>query len=876
VTELPTGTVTFLFTDIEGSTRLLQELSGDYRAVQDDHMRLMREAVAEGGGTEIRTEGDAFFVAFASAQGAIHAAVAAQRAFASHPWSHGTPLRVRMGMHTGEGVLGGDDYLGIDVNRAARIAAAGHGGQVLLSDATKGLAGTLRDGVSIRDLGRHRLKDFDEPVSIHQLVIEGLPDAFPPLRTLEVPTNLPVRLTAFVGREREVADLQALMSKNRLVTLVGPGGTGKTRLSVELAGTVLDGYPDGVFFVDLSPIRDPELVPSTIATALELKEGPQRSALETVNRFLAYRRVLLLLDNFEQVVSAASAVEQILQAVPNVTMIVTSRTRLGLMGEQAYPVPPLAVPTAGPGVEDIERNEAVALFLDRARAILPGFEVTAANAEAIATICARLDGLPLAIELAVAQLRMLSPAELLGRLEHRLPLRTGAANVPERQRTLRTTIEWSDQLLDGPEQRLFARLSVFAGGASLTAIEAVGNPEGDLGADTVDALTALFDQSLIRRVETAGGSRYTMLETIREYAAERLDDAFDGEDTRVRHAEFFAGLAQEWGLAVRSKDGPEVVRRLELDHDNIRAAIDWSMRRDRADLGLRVAAPMWMFWVERGNLPEGRRALEALLELPSGAAHDLARMAAFTGLGGVTYWQTDYAAATRAYAGAVEIARELGNPRTLAQTLTDLGYAYLAQAQPEPVFRLMEEATAAAKAAGDDLLVAVAVGELGLAHAQQGDYESALKATTESLDLIESSGGWVSVWAGEWKGRVGSMLRMLGRVEEAEQALLDSLTAFRLLAGNVAAAAVAWQLSVVSSQLGKHERAVILAGFADAVTERIGGSPPRAVMLLPDIDYVPTAAREVLDEETIERLWNEGRAMEFDHVIAWVLGETSQ
>ena len=468
----------------------------------------------------------------------------------------------------------------------------------------------------------------------------------------------------------------------------------------------------------------------------------------------------------------------------------------------------------------------MALFLDRARAILPSFEVTEANAEAIATICARLDGLPLAIELAVAQLRMLSPAELLGRLEHRLPLRTGAANVPERQRTLRTTIEWSDQLLDEPEQRLFARLSVFAGGASLAAIDAAGNPEGDLGAETVDALTALFDQSLIRRVETAGGSRYTMLETIREYAAERLDAAFDGEETRARHAEFFAGLAQEWGLAVRSKDGLEAVRRLELDHDNIRAAIDWSLRMDRADVGFRVAGPMWMFWVERGNIPEGRRALEALLQLPSGSTPDRGRLSAFSGLGAVTYWQTDYAAATRAYAGAVEIARELGDPRMLAQALTDLGYAYLAEAKPKPVFSLMEEATEAARAAGDDLLVAVAFGELGLAHAQLGEYEDALRTTTESLDLIETSGGGVSVWAGEWKGRVGSMLRMLGRPEEAERALLDSLSAFRMLAGNVAAAAVAWQLSVVSSQLGRHERAVTLAGFADAMIERIGGRRP--------------------------------------------------
>jgi class 3 adenylate cyclase len=465
--QLPTGTVTFLFTDIEGSIRLLQRLGDAYRAVQDDHARIMRRAIDEGGGVAIRTEGDSFFAVFADHAAAVRAAVTAQRDLAAHPWPQGMPLRVRMGLHTGRGELGGDDYLGIDVNQAARIAAAGHGGQVLLSEATESLVRhDLPDGVTIRDLGEHRLKDLDHPVRIHDLVIEGLPAEFPPLKTLDVPSTLPSPLTSFVGREREAEQVAELLRASRLVTLIGPGGTGKTRLAVEVARRSVDAFPDGSYFVDLSPITDPMLVPDSIASALRfLPERSGRSVLEILQDHLRDRKALLLLDNFEQVLPGADTVAALLEAAPRIRVLATSRSPLGLSGEQAFPVPPLGILDAADDVAALRQSEAVSLFVDRATAVDPSFSLADEDVPIVAAICARLDGLPLAIELAASRVRLLPPRQLLERLEPALPMLVGGPrDAPERQRTLEAAIGWSYDLLDEGGRILFRRLSVFAGG----------------------------------------------------------------------------------------------------------------------------------------------------------------------------------------------------------------------------------------------------------------------------------------------------------------------------------------------------------------------------------------------------------------------------
>ncbi|MFN2590351.1 MAG: adenylate/guanylate cyclase domain-containing protein [Actinomycetota bacterium] len=737
--ELPTGTVTFLFTDIEGSTNLARTLGDRWPDVLEEHHAILREAIRDVGGIDIRTEGDAFFAVFTSAPDAIAATAAAQRALSEHPWPADGSIRVRMGLHTGEGRLAGDDYVGLDVHRAARIAAAGHGGQVLISDATKALAADkLPDNVKIRNLGEHRLKDFDDPQSIHQLVIEGLPDEFPPLKTLDVPTNLPVQLNSFIGRDRELAELESLLDEARLVSLVGPGGTGKTRLALEVAARRAPAHRDGVYFVDLSPIRDPELVPASIVQSLGLKERPDRPALQTVTEHLADRRALLLMDNFEQVVGAAAVVDEILHAAGNVSVVTTTRIRLNLVGERAFPVPPLGVPGARSDVAVLEKNEAVSLFVERARGVQPSFEITEDNANAVADICVRLDGLPLAIELAAAQARLLSPTEILARLERHLPLRAETSNIPERQRTLRAAIEWSDQLLDPADRRLFARLSVFAGGASLDAIDHVCNPDGDLRLDTLDGLASLFDQSLVRRVELAEGSRFTMLETIREYATERLAADHDREETERRHAEFFGDLAGEWGPRVRSPEALAATAVLERDYDNIRAAVAWSLRADRADIGLRVAAPMWMYWVEHGPVPDGRRAAEALLELPSAAPRDGLRAAGLEALGALSYWEADYASSEHAYGEALQLSRELGDVPSSVEALKNPSYVAGAAGDTGKALTLADEARKVATDAGLVALAAEAAGLVGLSLSREGDNEGALAATQEALEGFEA------------------------------------------------------------------------------------------------------------------------------------------
>ena len=542
---LPTGTVTFMFTDIEGSTRLVQALGADYQAVLERHAAKIRKALGDHEGVEVSTEGDAFFAVFQSAQRAVMAAVSAQRALAEEHWSGGHRVRVRMGLHTGEGRLGGDNYVGLDVHRAARIGAAGHGGQILLSRASRALVqSALPQGVTLRELGVHRLKDLDEPEDLAEVVIAGLDEEFPAIRTLETPSNLPAELTSFVGRQREVDGASELLASTRLLTLTGPGGTGKTRLALRIAASMAPKYRDGVFFVDLAPLSDPTLVGPTVAHSLGLSEQSQRPIIELLKEHLESRNILLLLDNFEHLLAGSEVVSDLLAAAPRLSVLVTSRSILNLYGEQEFAVPPLALPEPGAHADlvRLSQYEAVALFVERARATRPGFGITDENAQAVAEICVRLDGLPLAIELAASRIRILGPAEILTRLqEHLSVLATGSTNVPIRQRTLRAAIDWSYQLLEPAEQTLFARVAVFAGGCTLEAAEAVCNPSGELGLETIDGIATLVDQSLLRQTADDVESRFSMLETIREYGRDRLQAADSANRDRPPPPTFLQG-----------------------------------------------------------------------------------------------------------------------------------------------------------------------------------------------------------------------------------------------------------------------------------------------------------------------------------------------
>ncbi|HEV3474350.1 MAG TPA: adenylate/guanylate cyclase domain-containing protein, partial [Actinomycetota bacterium] len=609
MSELPTGTVTFLFTDIEGSTRLLQRLGDRYPELLSEHGRLLREAVSQEDGIVVSTEGDSFFVAFRSPGQAVRAATAAQRALDANDWPDGTAVRVRMGLHTGEGTRGGENYVGLDVHRAARIAAAAHGGQILISSATRSLVeNTLPDGVSARDLGDHRLRDLDQSERLYQLAVRDLPSDFPPPKTLDArPNNLPTRLTRFIGRGPEIMAVEDLLENTRLLTLTGPGGTGKTRLSLQVASEMLPRFEDGAFFVDLSPITDPSLVATSIADAVGAKEEPGRSVGDTLQDHLRDKELLLVLDNFEQVTAATDVVQLLLNCAPRLKLLVTSRIVLHLSGEQEYPVPPLALPDPAhlPGLEALSQFEAVALFIDRARAVKPDFAVTNENAPAVAEICARLDGLPLAIELAAVRVKLLSPQSMLARLGQRLPLLTGGArDLPERQRTLRGAIEWSHDLLDDAKRSLFARLAVFQGGCTLEAAEAVCGTD----LDVLDGLASLVDESLLRRSETTDGElRFGMLETIREFAAERLAESGQQEKLRRRHAEWVMAFAEEAEPEIVGENQALWLDRTEREHDNIRAALRWANDHGEGEIALRTGASLWRFWQQRGHLREGRQ-----------------------------------------------------------------------------------------------------------------------------------------------------------------------------------------------------------------------------------------------------------------------------
>ena len=605
----PAGTVTLLFTDVEGSTRLLQEVGRErYANALDLHARLLRQAFEEHDGYEVDCEGDSFFVAFPRAENAVAAAVKVQQALEDSEWPGTGPLRVRMGIHTGEPMTVPPKYVGIDVHRAARIMAAGHGGQVLLSQATRDL---LDERFELRDLGEHRLKDLSEPQRLFQL---GARD-FPALKTL-FRSSLPVQPNALIGRERELVDVKQLVRDGaRLITLTGPGGTGKTRLALQLAAELADEFPDGAHFVALAPIRNAHLVVPAIAETLGVQEQAGEPLLQRLSEHLRERRALLLLDNFEHVVDAAPKVATLLTAASRVTVLATSRSPLRLSAEQTYPVPPLTVPdlTRATPVSELVETEAVSLFLERARATRPGRELSTEDATAIAAVCVRLDGLPLAIELAAARTRVLSPQALLSRLDERLKLLTGGArDVDERQRTLRATIDWSFELLTPPEQDLFARLAVFVGGCRVEGAEAVSDPASV--PDAFESLDSLVENNLVRqRDDPDGEPRFWMLQTIREYALEALRDGGASEEVQRRYAHHLLAVAERVELASRTQEWSALFEQLDADGANLRATVEWALTQQEVDLALRLATALWGYWVARGQISEGKRWLEKSL-----------------------------------------------------------------------------------------------------------------------------------------------------------------------------------------------------------------------------------------------------------------------
>ncbi len=619
---LPTGTVTFLFTDIEGSTRLLQQLGDHYPDVLAEYRRLLRSVSQEKGGQEVDTQGDSFLIAFPRAKDALGSAVEAQRSIVSNQWPQEVSIRVRMGLHTGEPLRAETGYVGMDVHRAARICAAGHGGQILLSAATRILVeDDLPNGVSFRDLGEHRLKDLAHPQHLFQAVATDLPADFPPLKSLDVvSTNLPVQLTSFVGREREMTEVKRLLPTARLLTLTGTGGAGKTRLALHVAADVLEEFPNGVWLVELAALSDPALVPHTIASALRIREASGSPMLATLLDYLQYKKLLLMLDNCEHLIEAcAHLAEAMLRACPDLRILATSREPLGVPGELAWRVPSLSLPEPGwlPSPETLMKYGAVRLFIERAAVGQPTFTLTPQNSVPVATVVQRLDGIPLAIELAAARVQGLSVEQIARRLDDLFRLLTrGSRTSPPRHQTLQGVLDWSYHLLSEAEQMVLRRLAVFAGGWTLEAAEEVCG--GGVEFDVLDLLTQLVFKSLVLMDERGGEVRYRFLETVRQYSWNKLSSSGEIAKLRERHRDSSLRLVERAEVELQGPNQRMWLERLETEHDNLRAALEWSLTEGGgAEPGLRLAGCLWRFWHERGYWSEGRRWLEAALERSS-------------------------------------------------------------------------------------------------------------------------------------------------------------------------------------------------------------------------------------------------------------------
>ena len=813
--ELPAGTVTFLFTDVESSTQLLHELGADrYAEALAEHRRVIRDAVARHGGVEVDTQGDAFFVAFATAPRALQAAADAQEAFGAQT------LKVRMGLHTGTPLLTDEGYVGADVHRAARIAAAGHGGQVLVSAATASLVGSS-DGLPLVDLGLHRLKDLSAPERISQLGERE----FPALKSLHR-TNLPTPATPFLGRENERAELAGLLGRTRLLTLTGPGGTGKTRLGLQAVADAAERYPDGLFWVPLAPLRDPELVLDAASRAL--------GARGSLGDYIGDKSLLLLFDNFEHVLEAATGLGQLLAECPRLQLVVTSRELLRLPGEQAYPVPPL------------EPDDGAELFLARARATRPDFGDSAAVGE----LCTRLDNLPLALELAAARVRVLTPAQLLARLSQRLDLLTGARGVDPRQQTLRATIEWSYELLDESERRLFARLSVFHGSWSLEAAEAIC--EAGVG-----TLESLVDKSLVLVREE---NRFWMLETIREYAVGLLAESGEGDELRRRHAHHFLDLAESVEPELHGGRQGEWLERLEHDLPNLRAALEWSASSDDG-LGLRLATALWQLWIKHGHIREGRRWLKEFLADPT--AEGRVRARAFAGLAVLATLVGDWPEAERRAEEALRLSDELGDPSLGAWARVALGRATLAAGDHERARGLFREAEALGLMEDEVETVAVARFNLGYDSLSGGDYDDARHWFETALSglMADSEGYWVA----RTLAALGSVALHQGRTEDAIGFLRRSL-GVSSRTGDRDNMAWAIQLLGVAYAHDRPTVAARLLGAADALREELGGTLEGVELLLHE--GALTELHEALAPELLAAEWAAGRATPPERVVA--------
>ena len=905
---LPTGLVTFLFTDIEGSTRLWEHNPAQMTLALRRHDALLRDIVGRHDGHVFKTVGDAFCIAFDNASHAVDAATHAQLSLLAEAWPEDARLVVRMAVHTGDCVVHDDDYFGQTLNRAARLLAIAHGGQVLVSAAT---AAAVRDSLSrdvtLLDRGRHRLKDLAQAEHVFQVVHSGLPTAFPPLRSLSGhPNNLPHHLSTFVGRSNELRDVKALLGKTRLLTLSGAGGTGKTRLGLQAAAESLESYEDGVWIVELAALTDASLVAKTVASVLDVREVAGTTPLAGVAAHLRDKHAMLVLDNCEHLVDAcAQLVDVLLTRCPHLYVVATSRQQLGITGEYVYKVPSLSAPDPRLVVraDDLVRYEAVSLFVERARVHMSDFAISDDTARAIASVCARLEGSPLAIELAAARIRSMSIREIDERLHQRFQLLTGGPRTAlPRQQSLRSMLDWSYDLLTDREKALLCRTSVFAGGWTLPAAAAICSGDGIDEAEVLDLMTSLTDKSLVVADPRERGTRYRTLEMVREYTREHLAT---GQEQRLRekHLAYFVAFAAQ--ANPRGADQQAWLDRLEAEHDNLRAAlVDAGQTLDIRAARLRLAGNLWWFWLAHGHLGEGRRHLASALEATASDGASAARASALNGAAVLAFEQGDYDAARLLWEEAIAVSEAIGPEHGMTLALRGLAGLALIQGDYDRAEALYEKVLAVQKSGND----AGTLGNLGLVAHAKGDYAKARELHSRALAMHRQSGDTRS--AAICLANLGIVLTDLGQHPDAKAMFEEGLALFEQTGDRRGAASTKCYMGNQACEMGDHraarhlyqqslaarfdlgdrlgvvevlegiacvqagvadiDSAARLWGFSDRLRQELHTPMERAQRRR--YDRAVTDARGTCgDEEIFDRAWRRGREMPLDQAIALAL-----
>jgi predicted ATPase/class 3 adenylate cyclase len=862
------GVVTFLFTDIEGSTRLWEEEPERMRLALAKHDALARGAVERNRGTVVKMAGDGVHAAFDDPLDALSATLELQRAVADPEATGGVALRIRCGLHAGIDERRDNDFYGRAVNRAARIVSAAHGGQTLLSEAVSLL---LRErlpvGVSLRDLGPVRLRDLARPERIYQVVHPELRADFPPLRSLEAtPNNLPQPVTSFIGRERELTEITESLGNTRLLTLIGVGGIGKTRLSLQVAAEMLDAFPDGVWFVELAPLADAQRMPQAVASVLGVKEEAGRPVIEALEKHVKDRQLLLVLDNCEHLVHAcAELAKQLLESAPRLKILASSREHLHVAGETTYPVPALAVPDPAfvTALAALTRYESVCLFVDRAAAAQPAFQATNRNAPAISEICRRLDGIPLAIELAAARVRALSVENIAARLDDRFRLLTsGNRTALPRQQTLRALIDWSYDLLDEHERAVLRRLAVFVGGWTLEAAEAV-TAGGDVHHhEVLDLLTHLVEKSLVAMEPTAG--RYRLLDTVREYAQERLEESADGDAARDRHLAFYLAFAEKARPELVGSEQGVWLARLDLEQENLLSAHAWCGRARGGESGLKLASSLRRYWMIRGLLGLGHQVTVEALARAGVQERTIARCEALFDAGQLSGWMGRYADAQKYLEESLTIARQLGDRRMVAMALQPLGMATGGQGNRTTARGYLEEAVSLAREIGSKRDLAAAINGLAQLYRADGELDAAEPLYHSVLALAREMGDRESIAIALLNLAMVSISR---GVDDRVQGMLREVHAVVEEIGSKPLGQSALEVCAGLAALGNEsEHAARFFGAVEAQTERTGihRDPTDEAFLAPLI----ARARESLGTAAFAAAEDTGRVLGYEEAMA--------